>query len=612
MGYTFELHYKPGKQNKVADALSRIETPTLLALSGPAATWLNDLRSYLTTNSEGKRLAEQLEHQPTSLPNYSIQNGLLYVNGRLFIPNIPHIHLSLLQEFHSSTLGGHAGIRATINRLASHFAWSNLKKDVTEYISNCQTCQATKYPTHKPYGLLQPLPVPEGPWQDITMDFITHLPLSNGKTAIWVLVDRFTKFAHFLALPSHYTSASLATIFLHDIYRLHGLPKTITSDRDPLFLSHFWTQLFKQLGTKLQHSSAYHPQTDGQTEVVNRCLEAYLRAFAYEQPRSWSKYLYLAEFWYNTSFHSSIKMTPFKAMYGQDVSAIHEYTPGTNTTASIDASLEEHQRINDLLKFSLSQARNKMINTANKKRCAKEFQVGEFVYLRLRNYRQHSVEARTNQKLSKRFYGPYKILERIGPIAYRLQLPDQSRVHPVFHVSLLKHSNSQEVANDFPSEWLSDLTQTDPYPETILQQRHPTTNSTQVLVKWLNTDDSEATWEELSDLHLRFPNFTTGLEDEPILEGEDNEADKGFRRRLKEVIHSALFGMNAPAVCAVSQCMVAESACYLSAKVKRLQLLLETRSCGSRKYEDHWMHAMKDFQWRKPFGSVCDKMQVRG
>ncbi|KAL4569364.1 hypothetical protein LXL04_025000 [Taraxacum kok-saghyz] len=450
MRYTFELHYKPGKQNKVADALSRIEPPTLLALSGPSATWLNELRSYLTTNSEGKRLAEQLEHQPTSLPNHSIQNGLLYISGRLFIPNIPHICLSLLQEFHSSTLGGHAGIRATINRLASHFAWTNLKKDVTTYINNCQTCQATKYPTHKPYGLLQPLPIPDGPWHDITMDFITHLPPSNGKTAIWVMVDRFT--------------------------------------------SHFWTQLFKQLGTKLQHSSAYHPQTDGQTEVVNRCLEAYLRAFAYEQPRSWRKYLYLAEFWYNTSFHSSINMTPFKAMYGQDVSAIHEYTAGTNNTASIDASLAEHQCINDLLKFSLSQAREKMIKTANKKRYAKEFQVGEFMYLRLRNYRQHSVEARANQKLSKRFYGPYKILERIGPVAYRLQLPDHSRVHPVFHVSLLKHSNSQEVANDFPTSWLSDLPQTEPYPDTILQQRHPTPNSTQVLVKWLHTDDSDATW----------------------------------------------------------------------------------------------------------------------
>ena len=149
-----------------------------------------------------------------------------------------------------------------------------------------ETLPFVKQPNHKPYGLLQPLPILEGPWVDISMDFITSLPQSKGKVAIWVIVDRFSKFAHFIALPRGYTAASLATTFFKEIYRLLGLPNSIVFDRNPLFLSNFWKELFKQLKTKLLHSSAYHPQTDGQTEVVNRCLENYLRAYVFNEPRN--------------------------------------------------------------------------------------------------------------------------------------------------------------------------------------------------------------------------------------------------------------------------------------------------------------------------------------
>ncbi|KAL4581633.1 hypothetical protein LXL04_006159 [Taraxacum kok-saghyz] len=378
-----------------------------------------------------------------------------------------------------------------------------MKSDVKDFIHQCHTCQTTKSPNHKPYGLLQPLPIPQAPWHDISLDFITHLPPSNGKSSISVIVDRLTKFSHFIALPSKYTAASLATVFLKDIYRFHGLPKSILSDRDPLFLSHFWIQLFKQLGTKIRHSSAYHPQTDGQTEVVNRCLESYLRAFACDEPKSWHRYLYLAEFWYNTSFHSAIAMTPFKVMYGRDATAIHDYTPSSNATASIDATLQEHQRLIDLLKEALTRSRQQMTKQANKHRLDKEFKVGDL--------------ARATQKLSKRFFGPYQIIERIGKVTYRLALPPNSRIHNVFHVSLLKESHTGETTSDFPEDWVLDLPDQQLYPEQVLDSRN---NEQDILVKWVNNDIYTATWESAADIQMRFPTFHIGLEDESNFTGK--------------------------------------------------------------------------------------------
>lgn len=189
----------------------------------------------------------------------------LYIDhhNRIMIPPLPRLREQLLNGFHSSFTGGHSGITATTKRIAATFSRVGLRKDVTEFIKKCHVCQAIKYPTQKPFGLLQPLPTLEAPWLDISMDFITHLPLSKGRTVIWVIVDRLSKLAHFIALPTHYTAVSLASLFMREIYRLHGLPKTIVSDRDPIFVSRFWGGLFKHMGITLLHSSAYHPQTDG-------------------------------------------------------------------------------------------------------------------------------------------------------------------------------------------------------------------------------------------------------------------------------------------------------------------------------------------------------------
>ncbi|GJW25283.1 ty3-gypsy retrotransposon protein [Tanacetum coccineum] len=454
LGYDFEVHYKPGKENRVADALSRIEESQLLSLSTPIFPWLQELREYYTNNPEGRDFVSRVAQQVDALPVITFTR-----------------RLKLLNEFHSTTIGGHSGITATIKRISGSFSWPRLRKDVTRFIQECTICQQTKYSRQKPYGLLQALPIPNQVWEEISMDFITNLPTSNGKSAIWVIVDRLTKFAHFLALPPHYTAASLANLFLNHIYRLHGLPKSILSDRDPIFLSRFWKELFGKIGTKLLHSSAYHPQTDGQTEVVNRCLESYLRCFACDEPHSWNKYLYLAEFWYNTSYHSAIEMTPFQALYGRPPPSLPRYTLGSSQVASIDATLMEHERVISLLKDTLTKTRQRMTDQANKHRVDKDFEVGELVYLRLRVYRQTSVARRDIHKLSRHFFGPFKVLETIGKVSLSTRPSAGSRVHPIFHVSLLRPSQGDPNPSTLPlpNKFIDDIPVLEP--EEILDRR---------------------------------------------------------------------------------------------------------------------------------------------
>lgn len=507
MGYDYEVIYKPGKENNVADALSRVELNLCFSISHATALWLEELREYFKNNEQGKQLMEQIEKEPASFPYHFIRDGLVYRHGRIMVPPLQQLRARLLQEFHSSPTGGHSGITATTKRLAATFSWLGVRKEVTDFIKKCHICQSIKPTNHKPFGLLQPLPTPESPWLEISMDFITHLPPSKGRTVIWVIVDRLSKFAHFIALPTHYTAASLAALFMREIYRLHGLPKTIVSDRDPIFVSRFWTELFKQMGTTLLHSSAYHPQTDGQSEVVNRCLESYLRAFVFNEPNTWQRYLYLAEYSYNTTYHSAIDMTPFMAVYGREATSIHDYSQGDTSNGSIEASLQEHDRVRALLQAASLRAKERMTKQANKHRMEKEFKVNDLVYLKLQNYRQQSVEKRASNKLSKRYYGPFKIIEKIGKVAYKLQLPTDPKIHPVFHVSLLKTCHSE---TQLPTEDLSQLnvqSTLQDTPEAILNSRD-TNKGKQLLVRWSNRPMEESTWEYESELRSVFPDFT--------------------------------------------------------------------------------------------------------
>lgn len=282
----------------------------------------------------------------------------------------------------------------------------------------------------------------------------------------------------------------------------------IISDRDRIFTSHFWRDLIKAVGTQLHYSTAYHPQTDGQSERVNQCLEQYLRCAVQDNPKFWKKWLGLAEFWYNSSFHTALGCSPFKALYRTEPN----FGGMPNISVSSDSVTEytalEYQAQTELLRAQLIRAQQRMKTYADKNRVEREFTVGDQVLLKLQPYAQQSVVNRPYPKLSYKYFGPYTILERIGKVAYRLELPDTAQVHPVFHVSQLKSftANYTPVYKDLPAA--PNLQAAIPVPVAILQRRlvHKGNNATpQILVKWAHLPDAMATWEDYYVLKNRYP-----------------------------------------------------------------------------------------------------------
>ena len=343
--YDCEILYHPGKANVVADALSRKTSHSAALLSSQPSlrreferaevavllgevtarvaqlTVQPSIRQRIIDSQLGdpalKRLVDRVSADGDFDFVYSPDSGLTY-RGRLCVPDIAGLRAELLSEAHCSPFAWHPGGTKMYQDLKQTFWWMGMKRDVAEFVSRCLTCQQVKAPRQRPAGLLQPLSVPQWKWEEISMDFISGLPRTPRKfSQIWVIVDRLTKSAHFIPGRDTYTVEQWAQLFLEQIIRYHGVPVRIVSDRDSRFTSRFWRALQKGLGTECSFSTAFHPQTDGQTERVNQILEDMLRACVLDFPGSWDQYLYLMEFAYNNSYQSSIGMALYEALYGR-------------------------------------------------------------------------------------------------------------------------------------------------------------------------------------------------------------------------------------------------------------------------------------------------------
>lgn len=332
-----------------------------------------------------------------------------------------------------------------------------------------------------------------------------------------VVVDRLSKYAHFFPISHPYTAKSVAEVFLQEVVRLHGFPSSIVFYKDKVFLSHFWMELFNLAGTKLKYSSAYHPQSDGQTEVVNRCLETYLRCVTGLKPKQWPKWLAWAEYWYNTNYHASLKTTPFEALYGRAPPVlIRGDTPGSVVDKISKLTMERNLMIKELQE-QLLKAQDMMRNQANKRMREVVYEVGDKVFLKIQPYKMKSLAKRLNQKLSPRFYGPYEVIKRVGEVAYKLKLPGEARVHLVFHVSLMKKaiSASAEI-QPFP-DCMNEDWYLEPVPEKGMDYRRNDQGDWEVLVKWKDLPEFENSWELAEKLKEEFPVFF--LEVKEVFEG---------------------------------------------------------------------------------------------
>ena len=513
MGFDYEIVFKKGVENVTADALSRIQNEaqlfSLLTSSSNVPELLQKIEATWEEDSELKKIIEKLKKGEAVNNSYEWVNQQLRRKGKLVVGKNVALRNELLVHFHDSPVGGHVGVQATMQKMCSLFYWKKMKREVKQFVRNCDVCQRSKPDLSAYPGLLQPLPIPNTVWSSISMDFVEGLPKSQGKNVIMVVVDRLSKYSHFIPLVHPFTASQVAQKFLDNIYKLHGLPENIVSDRDKVFTSLFWKELFKLLHVKLLMSTAYHPQTDGQTEVVNRSLECYLRCMCGENPKEWCKWLSLAEWWYNTNYHTTLTTTPYEVLYGQTPPIHIPYVSGESRVDTVDRTLTAREGVIQALKFHLKRSQERMKVQADKHRSEREFVVGEWVYLKLQPHRQVSMRKNKFSKLNPKYYGPFQVQDKVGAVAYRLALPLGAQIHNVFHVSQLKKCTGQNLqAGALPQ--CDDVGVIQVKPVAILERRiGKVGNAASVfgLVQWTNSTPEDATWELLEDLQKRFPDF---------------------------------------------------------------------------------------------------------
>jgi predicted aspartyl protease len=546
--FNFKIKYRPGKAGGKPDALTRrsgdlpkggderlkfqnqvVLKPENLDLS---ATSVKEDRSEV----EGLRVKELLQkaydeddlvrdimkavktgqrrHAKIPLAECEIQDDMLYRSGRLYIPKNDELRLQLIKDHHDSRAAGHPGVAKTLEMMSRQYTWPEQRKDIERYVRNCQICRRSKPTRHTPYGTLKPLEIPDQPWQHLTMDFVTGLPEDSGFNAILMVVDRLTKMRHLIPCRDTCTAEELALLYLNFVFRYHGLPQSVVSDRGPQFTSEFWKALCELLGIQVHLSTAYHPQTDGQSERMNAIMEQYLRAYVDYQQDNWVALLATCEFAANNHFSESLKTSPFLANYGWHPRFVETLAPLRKSRPNGPALDFAHQlaELHSVLRTELGLAQNRQAEYADASRSpAPRYLPGDQVWLSSKHFRTE----RPCRKLDHKFLGPFEVVGSVGTHAYRLKFPKSIKRHPVVHVSEIEpasndplpgqvHAPPPPVVIDGEEEWEV---------EEVVDSRRRY-RKLEYKVKWVG--DEEATWQPAGDLehaadmvelfHQKYPN----------------------------------------------------------------------------------------------------------
>ncbi len=508
------ITYRKGSENARADALSRrkdysgkpTERPrAILKVGANGLEYNHELLATLAV-MEDDNLVKLIKHayQTDECATRVLQSptedfvqdeaGILRFKGLVYIPSKLRQHF--VKEQHSLPAHGHQGVARTFERIARDYYFPGMRKHVERIVGGCDLCAKSKASRHAPYGLLQSPPTANRAWKSIAFDFIVKLPLSKEPMtgtkfdSIWVVTDLCTKFGHFVPYKEGSNAQELAYAFQKNVVSQHGLPEEIISDRDKLFTSKFWTSLMNQMGLNHKMSTAFHPQTDGQTERLNQSLEQYLRSYVNHKQDNWVEFLPLAQFAHNSAKNETTGMSPFFANYGYEPEAYRQ--PRRDNVQAHQATVlaEGLQQLQSQLAKDIEFSKLRTAKYSNKKRSmGPPLKRGDKVYL----LRKHIKTKRPSTKLDFKKLGPYEILEKVGPVNFKLQLPKGSRLHPVFHISLLEPAaESTPLATNEELQPENDPNEYEV--ERLLDTRTTTTGQQEYLVKWKGYGTEENSW----------------------------------------------------------------------------------------------------------------------
>ena len=357
------IQYQPGHENKVADALSRM--PSINNISVISAETFHEMSDTYVHDSDFCEMYAKFDNDHNFVHSeYAFQEGFLFYEKRLCV-TLPYRSI-VLKECHEPPYIGHRGIATTLHIVESSFYWPSMKKDVVTYVAQCFVCQQVKRHHGKQHGLLMPLPILDAPWQHISMDFITSFPVTKAHNdMIWSIVVRFSKQAYFIPCKKTLSAKQAVELFLKHVFVHHGLPQSIVSDRDGRFCNDFWITLFTNLGTHIDFTSSFHPESNGQIEATNSTILDLLRLYVHNRPGTWDTYIHLLQFAYNNTPHACTTKSPFEIVYGHSlpapISHVSHQVPEANQLT------QTHIQILEERKQAIEKAQQKYIKQAKKK-----------------------------------------------------------------------------------------------------------------------------------------------------------------------------------------------------------------------------------------------------